>query len=565
MKKTLKLIYLSLLALVLIFSACKSDDDATELTLQDLELTIDENPTNGQTLGTVQANVGSSSNFSIVNQNPEGALAINANTGELSVADFLLFDFEQNPIITANISADGASNTGTVTINLNDLNEITSLDLNFAVDENPNNGQTISTIEANGSATLSFNIVNQTPDGALDLNSSTGELSVADSALFDFEVNPVITASVSVSGSENTATVTINLNDLDEISVQDLSVSIDENPTDGQSIGTVQAAGTGTLSFSITSQTPIGALEINTNTGELTVADPNLFDFETNPVITANISVTNAVNVQTLTATISLNNANELNAYDLNVTMDEDPNNGQFIGSLQADGDGTLSFSITTESLGGAFTINSSTGAVFVNSGSLFDFESSPVLTAIITVDNSVQTTTVNVTVTLNNVDEIGDFNHGGVIFWLDGNGGGLACNINDLNGGVGAAWNNGSNINTGANETAIGTGQANTNAIVASQGAGTYAAWLCAALQLNNYSDWYLPSKDELTQMYVNQTAIDATAIANGGANFSSYYWTSSEQNGNANNAWYQFFFNGQQALNAKSNMAWIRAIRAF
>jgi hypothetical protein len=58
------------------------------------------------------------------------------------------------------------------------------------------------------------------------------------------------------------------------------------------------------------------------------------------------------------------------------------------------------------------------------------------------------------------------------------------------------------------AHQTAIGTGESNTAAIVAVQGAGsTYAAQLCDALVVENkwgetYDDWFLPSIDELSEM---------------------------------------------------------------
>ena len=73
-----------------------------------------------------------------------------------------------------------------------------------------------------------------------------------------------------------------------------------------------------------------------------------------------------------------------------------------------------------------------------------------------------------------------------------------------------------------------------------------------------------FLPSLDELNEIYLNKTIINTSLVANGGTAISNnWYWTSSQQNGNANNAYYQFFGNGTQALNAKANMASVRAVR--
>ena len=119
----------------------------------------------------------------------------------------------------------------------------------------------------------------------------------------------------------------------------------------------------------------------------------------------------------------------------------------------------------------------------------------------------------------------------------------------------AGTYWHNGSYVVTGATGTAIGTGQANTTAIVTIQGAGSYAAMLCAALTEGGYNDWFLPSKDELGKLYINKVAI-------GG--FADYtYWSSSEIS--ADHAWCQVFSNGLQASSFKVNTARVRAVRAF
>ncbi len=104
----------------------------------------------------------------------------------------------------------------------------------------------------------------------------------------------------------------------------------------------------------------------------------------------------------------------------------------------------------------------------------------------------------------------------------------------------AGIVWWNGSNVTTGATATALGTGNANTNTIVSVQGNGTYAAKLCYDLVLNGYSDWYLPSKDELNKLHLNKTAIGGFAAA--------YYWSSSE--GADSLAWGQSFASGGGAV---------------
>jgi len=119
----------------------------------------------------------------------------------------------------------------------------------------------------------------------------------------------------------------------------------------------------------------------------------------------------------------------------------------------------------------------------------------------------------------------------------------------------TGIQWYNGSWVAIGATGTAIGTGQANTTAIVTVQGAGSYAAQLCDALTEGGYADWFLPSKDELNKLYINKAVIGGFAV--------DYYWSSSELN--EVDAWSQDFSNGVQSHYYKYNTFRVRAVRAF
>ena len=164
----------------------------------------------------------------------------------------------------------------------------------------------------------------------------------------------------------------------------------------------------------------------------------------------------------------------------------------------------------------------------------------------------------------------IGDFAHGGIVFWVDETGQhGLVCAKSDLPGFT--RWFAGSYTSTMAFGRGPFSGEANTTIIIANQGSGdgaTYAARICNELQITEggktYGDWYLPSKEELHQMYLNSATINAAAVANSGSSFaSSIYWSSTEVNGL--DAWLQDFGSGGQSFFDKFLEVYVRAIRAF
>ena len=129
----------------------------------------------------------------------------------------------------------------------------------------------------------------------------------------------------------------------------------------------------------------------------------------------------------------------------------------------------------------------------------------------------------------------------------------------------LGIRWHNGSNTTTGATGLALGDGQANTDAIIANQGAGSYAAQVAADYTNADtgtgvYSDWFLPSRDELNALYENLH--NQTPPVGG---FSTgVYWSSSESG--ASYAWTQYFFNGVQGSTIFKILDHsVRAVRAF
>ena len=106
--------------------------------------------------------------------------------------------------------------------------------------------------------------------------------------------------------------------------------------------------------------------------------------------------------------------------------------------------------------------------------------------------------------------------------------------------------------------DRAIGRGRLNTALIAAAHTADTAAnnaAKACDEYSNNGFSDWFLPSKEELNQMYIQKSHV-------GGMTF--FFWSSSQFRTEV--AWAQNIDDGIQGGNTKNADAIkVRAIRAF
>jgi len=111
------------------------------------------------------------------------------------------------------------------------------------------------------------------------------------------------------------------------------------------------------------------------------------------------------------------------------------------------------------------------------------------------------------------------------------------------------------------ATGTAIGTGYKNSEAIVAQSGnvAATSAAVEARAYRgPNGLSDWFLPSKDELNQLYLRQTDV-------GGFSGFRYFWSSSQYTLQNYRAADQLFSDGTPGWESKDRREYVRPVRAF
>jgi len=148
----------------------------------------------------------------------------------------------------------------------------------------------------------------------------------------------------------------------------------------------------------------------------------------------------------------------------------------------------------------------------------------------------------------------IGQDYEGGIIVYIDSTGlHGIIAAKSDQS--IGATWYNGVFGITGATGKIIGTGPNDTRKIVRAQGDGIYAAKICADYRSDTtHNDWYLPSKNELNEVYKQRSFIGAGPYV---------YWSSTEND--SNTAWGVNFSTGGRKKGTKDRIYHVRAVRTF
>jgi hypothetical protein len=117
----------------------------------------------------------------------------------------------------------------------------------------------------------------------------------------------------------------------------------------------------------------------------------------------------------------------------------------------------------------------------------------------------------------------------------------------------------------SGANGLTIGSGQQNTIDILAGCSTSDIAAKLANDLILNGYSDWYLPSKDEMNQIVINKDIVGLFKFGSYLTHYSELqrYQTSTQTS--SNKAWgYDFYTNAFNEFD-KNTIMRVRPIRSF
>ena len=412
----------------------------------DDSFTLAEDAAAGTVVGTVEASDADATapnnqvSFSITAGNDAGNFAIDAASGEITVADGAELDFETTPSFDLEVTVvDGGvpqqSDTANITIDLEDVNDNAPVvaDQGFAVDENSDNGTAVGTIlatDADPNDVLSFAVTGGTGASAFTVDAASGAITVVDPGQLDREAADSLTLEVTVTDDgdpqqSDTALITIDLNDLNDNApvAADDSFTLAEDVADGTVVGTVAAsdadatAPNNQVSFSITAGNDAGNFAIDAASGEITVADGAQLDFETTPSFDLEVTVVDAgVPQQSDTANITIDledvNDNAPVVDDQGFAVDENSLGGTSVGTIaatDADPNDVLSFAVTGGTGASAFTVDAASGAITVVDPGQLDREAADSLTLEVTVTDDgdpQQSDAALVTIDLNDLND---------------------------------------------------------------------------------------------------------------------------------------------------------------
>ncbi len=336
--------------------------------------------------------------------NADGLFAVDVNTGAVTVAASI--NREQHgalrSITLQALSSDGSTATQSFNIAINDLNEFsvstpTDSDANVnAVDENVAIGTTVGVTANAFDSDATTNAVtyslSSNVDGLFQIDTTSGVITTA--AAIDRETNgasrSVTVRATSIDGSTADQSFIIAINDVNEFNVTPVvdndatPNSVAENAASGMLVGITAAASdadatTYAIIYTLDDDAS-GRFAIDSNSGDVTVADGSLLDYEvaTSHSITVRAQSADGSS-STQSFTIQLTDINEsgvTTVSDSNAAANyllENSAVGTLVGltafASDADGTDTITYSLD-DSASGLFAINANKGVVTV-AGSL--------------------------------------------------------------------------------------------------------------------------------------------------------------------------------------------------
>ncbi|RKE03279.1 cadherin domain-containing protein [Marinifilum flexuosum] len=387
---------------------------------------VDENASNSTSVGTVSATDADLNthytDWTITGGNTDGIFAINAASGEISIADNTNLDFEQTESYTLSITVSDGSNTSlaeNVRIDINDLNDnipVIVANQTFNVDENKANNTIIGTVMATdndaGTSFSAWKITAGNTDGIFELNASSGEISIADNTNLDFETTTSYALSITVSDGINTSlaeNIRVKINDLNDnipVVTAGQNFGVDENSANNTAVGIVLATDADAQStfsqWTIVDGNEDSIFTIDAVTGEISIADNSNLDFEKTASFTLLVTVSDGLNISTAESLIiSLNDINDVQPVITPAQVyhiAENSEQGVVVATIDAtDGDVnpsnfTFAWSSNDGNINSAFVLEPSTGKIKINKEGAIDREQFEKFELMFTVSDGVNT-----------------------------------------------------------------------------------------------------------------------------------------------------------------------------
>ncbi|MFA8300337.1 MAG: BspA family leucine-rich repeat surface protein, partial [Hyphomicrobiales bacterium] len=249
------------------------------------------------------------SSYTIATGNEDGVFGINADNGELFVADNSKLNYDDANQYTLGITVSDGVNTseeGTVIVNITDFNYpvVITSGQSFDIAENANNNDVVGIVAAtdkDSNTTLSsYVIASGNEDGVFGINADNGELFVADNTKLNYDDANQYTLGITVSDGVDTSeegTVIVNVVDFSykPVITSDQNFEIVENANNNDVVGSVAAtdkdSNTNLSSYIIATGNEDGVFGINADNGELFVADNSKLNYDDANQYTLGITV----------------------------------------------------------------------------------------------------------------------------------------------------------------------------------------------------------------------------------------------------------------------------------
>jgi hypothetical protein len=409
------------------------DEVAPEITSGDSAGVIAENSGAGEVIYTASSDDSGDTSDAVtysLSEYSDSALSIDANTGEVTLADDPNFEAQSAySFIVVATDAAGNSSSELVSLNVSNVDEaaptVTSGDTASSVDENSGEGQLVYTATADDSADVSGGVSFSLADSdvGFSIDSVTGAVTTNADFVADYEdasEQSFTVIATDAAGYSSQQTVTVAVNNLDESSPEvtsaDSASAIDENSGAGQVIYTATATDDADtsdgFSFSLADGSD-SAVSIDANTGDVTLADNPDFEgqAEYSFTIVATDAAGNASDGQTVT--VAINNLDEaaptITLDGVASDLDENSGANQVLATISADDSadisGGVTYSLSADS-DPALSINNETGEVILSDNPDFEVKSEYSMTVVATDAAGNISDAQTISLVVNNVDE---------------------------------------------------------------------------------------------------------------------------------------------------------------